>query len=141
DILPEIPPDTRAFAYRPYVTASAAAVDGKSLYTQHQSLLRDIKPQTGKRIDDGTSGFQRKGSPSSSSVSSNGADSCGSCQSNGRPLNARIVGRKDDVQSDRHRMAAMHAKSMYARIKEAKRLIDDCRYEYACDVLYECQRG
>ncbi|KAJ1804294.1 hypothetical protein LPJ56_005636, partial [Coemansia sp. RSA 2599] len=70
DILPEILPDALAFAHRPYVTASAAAANGRTLYTQHQSLLRDITPHTGERIDDGTGRFQRESSLDSSSISS-----------------------------------------------------------------------
>ncbi|KAJ1861536.1 hypothetical protein LPJ73_000997 [Coemansia sp. RSA 2703] len=34
-------------------------------------------------------------------------------------------------------MAAMQSRAMQARIREAKRLVNDCRYEYACDVLIE----
>ncbi|KAJ2599895.1 hypothetical protein H4R99_003538 [Coemansia sp. RSA 1722] len=132
DILPEVPPDALAFAYRPYVTASAAAVNGKAPYTLHQSLLRDIKPPAAKLVDD---------SDSSCSASRSSSSDGSSCDRPAAPLNARIISRQIDAESDRHRMASMHAKSMYARIKEAKRLIDDCRYEYACDVLYECQRG
>ncbi|KAJ2862218.1 hypothetical protein GGH94_004404 [Coemansia aciculifera] len=48
--------------------------------------------------------------------------------------NARIVG-------DRQVMAQMHAQAVLARVREAKRLVDDERFEYACDVVLECQRG
>ncbi|KAJ1944856.1 hypothetical protein GGF37_001995, partial [Kickxella alabastrina] len=30
---------------------------------------------------------------------------------------------------------------MQARLRDARKLVDDGRYEYACDVLFECQRG
>ncbi|KAJ1868857.1 hypothetical protein LPJ55_005732 [Coemansia sp. RSA 990] len=45
------------------------------------------------------------------------------------------------AKKDRQQMAKLHASAAYARIQEARRLVDDNHYEYACDVIYECQRG
>ncbi|KAI9500564.1 hypothetical protein BX070DRAFT_195810, partial [Coemansia spiralis] len=38
-------------------------------------------------------------------------------------------------------MAQLHASSVTARIRQARSLLDDERFEYSCDVVYECQRG
>ncbi|KAJ1724100.1 hypothetical protein LPJ53_001621 [Coemansia erecta] len=162
DILPEVPANTIAFAYRPYVTASAAAgstASGKPLEA-HQSLLLDIRPQP-QGLVDGSGMFRRVSTDFSDTTRSNASDSnsrsrsrssssscsqsaqrdCGEC----RLPAARIISRDDDsetaVERDGQRMAAMQSRAMQARIREAKRLVDDCRYEYACDVLIECQRG
>ncbi|KAJ2375430.1 hypothetical protein IW150_002553, partial [Coemansia sp. RSA 2607] len=156
DILPEVPAHTKAFAYRPYVTASPAV-------GAHQSLLLDILPQSQGIVDSSgvlgktlnrftskqrnTSDSDSSRSRSRSSVASSCSNiqlaqrDCGECQ---LPV-ARIISRDEHsetaIESDSQRMAAMQSRAMQARIREAKRLVNDCRYEYACDVLIECQRG
>ncbi|KAJ1853029.1 hypothetical protein IW147_004200 [Coemansia sp. RSA 720] len=56
---------------------------------------------------------------------------------------ARIVERRGVPQAecDRQQLAKLHASAACKRIKEARRLVDDHRFEYACDVVYESQRG
>ncbi|PIA12774.1 hypothetical protein COEREDRAFT_67937, partial [Coemansia reversa NRRL 1564] len=56
---------------------------------------------------------------------------------------AKIIGRRklSAEESDRRQMLRLQANAAYARIREARRLVDDQRYEYFCDVVYECQRG
>ncbi|KAJ1949134.1 hypothetical protein FBU59_001281 [Linderina macrospora] len=38
-------------------------------------------------------------------------------------------------------MARLHSRAICARLREAKRLVDDTRFEYGYDVVFECQRG
>ncbi|KAJ2159066.1 hypothetical protein GGF46_003303 [Coemansia sp. RSA 552] len=52
---------------------------------------------------------------------------------------ARVVERRGT--GDHRELARQHARSAYGRIREARRLVDDSRFEYACDVVFECQRG
>ncbi|KAJ1885786.1 hypothetical protein LPJ81_006830, partial [Coemansia sp. IMI 209127] len=64
---------------------------------------------------------------------------------------ARIVSRQQPLATtirttqsldrDRAHMAQLQTSSMTARIGAAKRILDDVKFEYSCDVLYECQRG
>ncbi|KAJ1769434.1 hypothetical protein LPJ74_004040 [Coemansia sp. RSA 1843] len=75
-------------------------------------------------------------------------DNNDSDDSNDKTPNARIVGRPpiavqtaQSLDNDRAQMAQLHAGAMTARIREAKRILDDVKFEYSCDVLYECQRG
>ncbi|KAJ2744029.1 hypothetical protein GGI20_003300 [Coemansia sp. BCRC 34301] len=49
--------------------------------------------------------------------------------------------RSSVVLGDRQMMAQMHKQAVLKRVWEAKRLVDDERFEYACDVVLECQRG
>ncbi|KAJ2671478.1 hypothetical protein GGI25_005492 [Coemansia spiralis] len=56
-----------------------------------------------------------------------------------RAPSARIV--RGTAEGDRERMAQLHASSVTARIRQARSLLDDERFEYSCDVVYECQRG
>ncbi|KAJ2847365.1 hypothetical protein IWW36_003890 [Coemansia brasiliensis] len=66
-------------------------------------------------------------------------DSCDEYDDTGvRIVERRVV---PSAKKDRQQMAKLHASAAYARIQEARRLVDDSHYEYACDVIYECQRG
>ncbi|KAJ2574673.1 hypothetical protein GGH19_003626 [Coemansia sp. RSA 1807] len=64
------------------------------------------------------------------------------CDSSSDEEGARIVERRvPQAECDRRQLAKLHASAAYTRIKEARRLVDDHRFEYACDVVYESQRG
>ncbi|KAJ2718763.1 hypothetical protein GGI07_005602 [Coemansia sp. Benny D115] len=154
-----MPPNALAFAYRPYVTvSSAAAVTGYSKrQLKTQSLLLDVQAtpdndpahgNLGARVvpyDESDYGYS---SSSSSDESLSTLDmpqgrACGKCHSpaDSAKKSASQQRAVSKESSDRQQMALMHAKSMHARVKEAKLLVDDARYEYSCDVLFECQRG
>ncbi|KAJ2898956.1 hypothetical protein IWW38_001175, partial [Coemansia aciculifera] len=114
-VLPQVPARTLAFAYRPYATGAT---------TISSALLHDHQPP--QQLKSLLFDLQRPRADSSSSCDSDDDDDV---------AGARIV------VSDRQLMAQLHAQAVLARVKEAKRLVDDERFEYACDVVLECQRG
>ncbi|KAJ1730702.1 hypothetical protein LPJ61_002879 [Coemansia biformis] len=75
-----------------------------------------------------------------STVCADESDGDGSDGSDSKPA-AKIVWRAPTAENDRLQLGRMHASAAHARIREARRLVDDARFEYACDALYECQRG
>ncbi|KAJ2806713.1 hypothetical protein H4R21_000757 [Coemansia helicoidea] len=54
---------------------------------------------------------------------------------------AKIVWRAPTAESDRRRMDGLQEDAAHRRIREARSLVDDTRFEFACDAVYECQRG
>ncbi|KAJ2520717.1 hypothetical protein GGI11_000268 [Coemansia sp. RSA 2049] len=125
DILPRIPISvTPAFAYRPYnVTAPEAThLDGAQSdwdNGEDSDDARDNKaPKT--RIIGGSSG---------------GSSSTAFAAIGNGGLSSSLE------KKDRARMLQLYTTAITARIRDAKQLIDDAKFEYSCDVLYECQRG
>ncbi|KAJ1935703.1 hypothetical protein EC988_008405, partial [Linderina pennispora] len=112
DILPPVPLSACAFAYRPY-TASGAA----------RALRRDSGSSEGVHGGQGWA------------MGEGGSDDDGEAPC------VRVVRRQTSSGEDRERMAKLHSRAICARLSEAKRLVDDARFEYACDVVFECQRG
>ncbi|KAJ1963163.1 hypothetical protein GGI12_002218 [Dipsacomyces acuminosporus] len=128
DILPAVHTKAHAFAYRPYAAtansysslANEGAVLGIGDDEEDQAYTRGTAPPT-------TPSIHNSEYSSSVRIISRG--------------NSGIATLAEQLADDRLRMAQLHAKAVRARVSEAKRLVDDQRYEYACDAVFECQRG
>lgn len=137
-ILPRVPDHTAAaFAYRPYAAhRQRLPLPNKRKHSRQQQQQQQqeelVSPSTVNTEQSCTSSI-------CGGAETIDTDEDDDAISLSQTPSARIIHRQND--EDGKLMAELHAGAIRHRISQAKKLVDDSRYEYACDVVYECQRG